>query len=139
MPTKILSVDDSPTVRLVVARAFDPYDCEMREAADGEQGLAAVLYEKPNLIILDVMMPTMDGLTMLRRIRADPAFSAIPVIMLTAETCDETLRQFAELGVADYLSKPFKEAELAKRAGAVVLLREKNPTCSHAHSASLRT
>jgi two-component system cell cycle response regulator len=85
MPTKILTVDDSLTIRLVLAKAFQPYDCELFEACNGEQGLTATLREKPDLILLDVCMPIMDGIQMLTQLRSNPELKSTPVIMLTAE------------------------------------------------------
>jgi len=73
MATKILSVDDSRTIRMIVGRTFKPYDCQICEAGNGEEGLAAAAREKPDLIILDVTMPVMDGVTMLGKLKEDPA------------------------------------------------------------------
>ena len=69
MTPKILSVDDSRTVRLALARLFRPFACEWREATNGEEGLALATQEKPDLIILDCNMPVMDGVAMLRKVR----------------------------------------------------------------------
>ena len=65
MPTKILSIDDSRTIRLIIGRTLKPYDCELHEAANGEEGLAVAAREKPDLIVLDITMPVMDGVEML--------------------------------------------------------------------------
>ena len=112
MATKILSVDDSRTIRMIVGRTFKPYDCQIVEAGNGEEGLAPAAREKPDLIILDVTMPVMDGVTMLGKLKEDPALKTIPVIMLTAESGRENVLQIAKLGVRDYLVKPFKEEQL---------------------------
>lgn len=125
MAVKILSVDDSRTIRLIVGRAFKPYDCTVVEAANGEEGLAVAAREQPDLIILDVTMPVMDGVTMLTQLKADEALKAIPVIMLTAESGRENVLQIARLGVRDYLVKPFKEDQLIEKAGRVVTLLKK--------------
>jgi len=125
MATKVLSVDDSRTIRLIVGRAFKPYDCEMVEACNGEEGLAAAAREKPDLIILDVTMPIMDGVTMLTRLKEDEALKAIPVIMLTAESGRENVLHIAKLGVRDYLVKPFKEDQLIEKVGRVISLQKK--------------
>lgn len=125
MAVKILSVDDSRTIRLIVGRAFKPYDCTVVEAANGEEGLAAAAREQPDLIILDVTMPVMDGVTMLTQLKADAALKAIPVIMLTAESGRENVLHIARLGVRDYLVKPFKEDQLIEKAGRVVTLLKK--------------
>jgi two-component system cell cycle response regulator len=125
MPTKILSVDDSRTIRLIVGRAFRPYDCTVVEASNGEEGLAAAAKEKPDLIVLDVTMPVMDGVTMLGKLKEDPALKTIPVIMLTAESGRDNVLHIARLGVRDYLVKPFKEDQLIEKAGKVVSLQKK--------------
>ena len=77
---KILSVDDSRTIRMIVTRTFKPYDCAVVEASNGEEGLAMAAKEKPDLIILDVTMPVMDGVTMLTKLKENPDLKAIPVI-----------------------------------------------------------
>jgi two-component system cell cycle response regulator len=125
MATKILSVDDSRTIRMIVGRTFKPYDCQICEAGNGEEGLAAAAREKPDLIILDVTMPVMDGVTMLGKLKEDPALKTIPVIMLTAESGRENVLQIAKLGVRDYLVKPFKEEQLIEKAGRIVTLQKK--------------
>jgi two-component system cell cycle response regulator len=126
MATKILSVDDSRTIRLIVGKAFKAYDCIILEAANGEEGLAVAAREKPDLIILDVTMPIMDGVTMLGKLKENPALKAIPVIMLTAESGRENVLQIAKLGVRDYLVKPFREEQIIEKAGRCVTL-EKRP------------
>lgn len=125
MATKILSVDDSRTIRLIVGKAFKPYDCAMLEAGNGEEGLVVAAREKPDLIILDVTMPVMDGVTMLTKLKEDPELKAIPVIMLTAESGRENVLQIAKLGVRDYLVKPFKEDQLIEKAGRCVTLQKR--------------
>ncbi len=77
MKMKILSVDDSRTIRMVVTRAFRTYDCTMCEACNGEEGLAAAAKERPDLILLDVTMPVMDGVTMLTKLKEDPQLKTI--------------------------------------------------------------
>ena len=125
MPTKILSVDDSRTIRIIVGRAFSQYDCQMCEAANGEEGLAVAAREKPDLILLDVTMPVMDGVTMLTKLKEDPELKSIPVIMLTAESGRENVLHIAKLGVRDYLVKPFKENQLIEKVERIVPLQKK--------------
>jgi two-component system cell cycle response regulator len=122
MAIKILSVDDSRTIRLIVGKAFKPYDCTMLEAGNGEEGLVVAAREKPDLIILDVTMPVMDGVTMLTKLKEDAVLKVIPVIMLTAESGRDNVLQIARLGVRDYLVKPFKEDQLVEKAGRCVTL-----------------
>jgi two-component system cell cycle response regulator len=125
---KILSVDDSRTIRVIVKRSFQNYDCTVCEATNGEEGLAAAATEKPDLIILDVTMPVMDGVTMLTRLKEDPALKSIPVIMLTAESGRENVLHIARLGVRDYLVKPFKENDLVEKVSRIVPLQKKAAT-----------
>ena len=122
MTPKILSIDDSKTIRLLLARLFRPFDCAWCEAADGAEGLAVATQERPDLIILDYNMPVMDGITMLRKLREDPTMKRTPVIMLTAESGCENIAAVARLGVRDYLTKPFREEELLAKAGRIVPL-----------------
>lgn len=125
MAVKILSVDDSRTIRMIVGKTFRPYDCQVCEAGNGEEGLAVAAREKPDLIILDVTMPVMDGVTMLTKLKEDPELKTIPVIMLTAESGRDNVLQIAKLGVRDYLVKPFKEDQLIEKAGRIVSLQKK--------------
>lgn len=125
MPTKILTVDDSRTIRMIVTRIFSKYDCVICEAAHGEEGLAVATEQKPDLILLDITMPVMDGVTMLTKLKEHPELKNIPVIMLTAESSRENVAYIAKLGVRDYLVKPFKEDQLIQKAGRVVTLAPK--------------
>lgn len=125
MAQKILSVDDSRTIRLIVAKAFRPFDCQIVEASNGEEGLATAARERPELILLDVTMPVMDGVTMLTKLKENEELKNIPVIMLTAESGRENVLHIAKLGVRDYLVKPFKEQELLEKAGKVIALEKK--------------
>jgi CheY-like chemotaxis protein len=123
MSPKILSVDDSKAVRKLLARMFGPFDCELCEAANGEEGLAVAAREIPDLIILDYNMPVMDGVSMLRKLRENANLRRTPVIMLTAESSAENIATVARLGVSDCVTKPFdEELLLAKAARAVPLV-----------------
>lgn len=124
MPAKVLSVDDSRTIRLIVTRSLKPFGCTVVEASNGEEGLAAAAKEKPDLILLDISMPVMDGVTMLTRLKEDEALKAIPVIMLTAEAGRDNVLQIAKLGVRDYLVKPFKDQQLIEKVGRVIPLNK---------------
>lgn len=128
MPVKILTVDDSRTIRMIVTRTFRPYDCTVFEGGNGEEGLAVAARERPDLIILDVTMPVMDGVTMLGKLKEDPELKSIPVIMLTAESGRENILTIARIGVRDYLVKPFKEEQLAEKASRIVPLQKKAAT-----------
>ncbi|MCE9609352.1 MAG: response regulator [Chthoniobacter sp.] len=125
MPAKILSVDDSKTIRMIVKRTFAPYEATILEAGNGEEGLATAAAEKPDLIILDITMPVMDGVTMLGKLKEDPELKGIPVVMLTAESGRENVAFIAKLGVRDYLVKPFKDEQLIEKVVRVVPLTAK--------------
>ena len=125
MSTKILTVDDSKIVRIMVSRALSKFDCQIVEAANGEEGLAAAEREKPNLIFLDVTMPVMDGMEMLTRLRANAEIKTIPVIMLTAESAQENIAKADGLGIQGYVAKPFKEDALLEKIRAITPLTAK--------------
>lgn len=122
MSKKILTVDDSKTIRMIIRRAFRPYDCTVCEAGNGEEGLAAAATEKPDLIVLDITMPVMDGVTMLAKLKSDAALKHIPVIMLTAESGRENVAYIAGLGVSDYVVKPFQDEQLITKVKGVIQL-----------------
>lgn len=123
---KILTVDDSKTIRMIISRAFKPFACQIFEAADGLEGLSVVNREKPDIILLDFTMPVMDGLEMLTKLKSTPEFQSIPVVMLTAESGRENVIRIAKLGVRDYLIKPFKEEQIVERVGRIVDLKTKS-------------
>lgn len=123
MRYKILTVDDSKTVRIIVKKAFKSFDCEIVEAANGVEGLAAAAREMPDLILLDITMPVMDGVEMLTKLKSDPNLKGIPVIMLTAEGGRDNVLKIAKIGVRDYIVKPFKEEVLVEKCGRIIDLK----------------
>jgi two-component system cell cycle response regulator len=123
MRYKILTVDDSKTVRIIVRKAFKGFDCDIIEAANGVEGLAMAAKDRPDLILLDVTMPVMDGVEMLTKLKADPLLKSIPVMMLTAEGGREHVLKIAKIGVRDYIVKPFKEDVLVDKTGRIIDLK----------------
>jgi DNA-binding response OmpR family regulator len=121
-PATVLVVDDEPMVREVVSRYLELDGMRVHEAADGAAALAWLQANRPDLVVLDVMLPGADGLTVLRTLRA---VGTIPVILLTAraEEADRVLG--LELGADDYVVKPFSPRELAARVRSV--LRRSSP------------
>ena len=111
MRYKVLTVDDSKTVRIIVKKAFKPFDCEIFEAANGVEGLAVAAKENPDLILLDVTMPVMDGVEMLTKLKADPALKAIPVVMLTSSHDERDISTAYDLGANAYVVKPVSFTE----------------------------
>ncbi len=117
MGVRVLVVDDEPMVTEVVERYLRKEGYDVACAADGAEGLRLAQEWSPNLIVLDLMLPVMDGLEVCRRIRQD---SRVPIIMLTAKA-EETDRIVGlELGADDYMVKPFSPRELAARVKTVL-------------------
>ncbi len=115
--TKVLVVDDEPTVREVVAGYLRRDGHDVSEAADGTAALASVESDPPDLIVLDMMLPGVNGLDVLRRVRTT---SDVPVIMLTARAEESDRVAGLELGADDYVVKPFSPRELAARVNGVL-------------------
>jgi DNA-binding response OmpR family regulator len=114
---RVLVVDDEPMVREVLQRYLEREGYEVAIAEDGEAALASFTEERPQLVLLDLMLPRIDGLEVFRRMRAD---APTPVIMLTARG-DETDRIVGlELGADDYVTKPFSPREVIARVRAVL-------------------
>ncbi len=125
MPTKatILAVDDEPRVLKLLKANLESSGYKVLTAADGEEAIDMVERHLPNLVILDLMLPKMDGYAACRRIRE---FSSVPIIMLTARSAQVDLIHGFEVGADDYLTKPFSVTELLMRVQAV-LRRSKWP------------
>jgi DNA-binding response OmpR family regulator len=125
----VLVVDDEPMVREVVARYLTLDGMRVHEAADGVAALAWIGAHRPDLVVLDIMLPGTDGLTILRQLRAA---TDVPVILLTART-DEADRVLGlELGADDYVVKPFSPRELAARVRTVLRRAANAPTVAGA-------
>jgi two-component system cell cycle response regulator/two-component system chemotaxis response regulator CheY len=123
MAFKILTVDDSRTIRMIVKKAFSAYECELFEAEDGSEGLDLASKVKPDLIILDITMPVMTGVEMLTKLKENDDLKAIPVIMLTAESGKDNVMNIVKMGVTDYMVKPFKGNQLIDRAVNILALK----------------
>jgi DNA-binding response OmpR family regulator len=119
----ILAVDDEPHVLKLVKANLESSGYKVLTGEDGQQALQTVESEMPDLVILDLMLPKLDGYAVCRRIRE---FSAVPVIMLTARSAEVDLVHGFEVGADDYLTKPFSVTELLMRVQAV-LRRSKWP------------
>ncbi len=120
MAPKILTVDDSRTIRMIVKKAFKPYECELCEAENGVEGLAMASKEKPDLIVLDITMPVMTGIEMLGKLKDEAELKEIPVIMLTAESGKDNVMEIVKMGVKDYMVKPFKGEQLIDRVMKII-------------------
>jgi DNA-binding response OmpR family regulator len=115
MQTKILTVDDSNTLRKLVKRLFSNYSVEFFEAGNGLEGLEIASKQHLDLILLDITMPIMDGVTMLTKLRESEKTKHTPVIILTAYSDKTTEAQVGHLGAIEYMIKPFEEESFVKR------------------------
>ncbi|MEU2350106.1 ATP-binding protein [Modestobacter sp. NPDC049651] len=115
----VLVVDDNGDMRAYLRRLLAPH-YSVRTVADGEEALAAVGEELPDVVVTDVMMPRVDGFELLRRLRADPATAGVPVVMLTARAGQEAAVEGFTAGVDDYLAKPFQAPELLARVRVAI-------------------
>lgn len=114
-PPRILLVDDTPTNLKVLAEALQGQGWKTLMAADGESALEQVAYRRPDLILLDVMMPGMDGFETCRRLKANPHSQDIPVIFMTALSDPLDQVRGLELGAVDYIAKPFQQEAVIAR------------------------
>jgi CheY-like chemotaxis protein len=119
----ILTVDDSKGLRLLVGQALSAFDCEVNEASNGFNGFFAIERARPDLILLDVAMPVMNGVDMLERLKAAPELADIPVLMLTSPTDHAVMGDIATLGASGTIMKPFTPAALVEKVRSLVKLK----------------
>ena len=118
---KILVIEDDPGIRTVVRLALKGAGLEsVIEEERGDLGLEAVLRERPALVLLDLMLPGRDGLSICREIRATPSVASTAIIILTAKSSEEDIVRGLELGADDYVTKPFSKAVLTARIKAAL-------------------
>lgn len=121
----VLVVDDSSAIRRILRRALELAGYLVEEASDGSQGLDACRTRKPDLVLLDIDMPVMDGTAALAAMRADEELSSIPVLFLTARTGGTDVALGLGLGAQDYLRKPCDPAELTARVASALRISER--------------
>jgi len=112
---RVLLVEDSDTLRFLFARVLESQAAEVREAADGQQALDALLDFEPDLILTDLMMPVMGGIELIRRVRAMPALDAVPVVAITAHATAAVEQEAREAGAVDFIVKPVEIPTLLER------------------------
>lgn len=135
MSASILIVDDDPHIRQLLAFALGKAGHATREAEDGEQALALVAAQPPDLVVLDINMPRMDGLEVCRRLRAQ---GRLPILFLSSRD-DEIDRVLGiELGADDYVVKPFSPREVVARVGAILRRSAPGPSADPAGAALAR-
>lgn len=120
MAARILVVDDEPSIVRLVKATLDSRGYDVVEAFDGQEALVQVKLHKPDLILLDIMMPRMDGTEVRKRLLADPATKDIPVIHLSAVGDFDKQREAIQEGITDYIVKPFTPSDLAERVAIML-------------------
>jgi len=129
-PKRILLVDDEDDIREVAAISMQAVGgWQIVSASSGTEAIATALAEQPDAILLDVMMPDIDGPTTFKRLQDDPRTRDIPVILLTAKTQVADLARFEQLGVAGVLSKPFDPMLLSAQVAALLSARRNGGEC----------
>lgn len=117
---KVLVVDDDPVILELLRINFEMEGFEVVSACDGRAGLERAVADAPDLVISDIMMPNVDGLQMLRQIRAEPAIAGLPVVLLSAKAQQTEVQAGLDLGADDYITKPFDPLELLDRVNALL-------------------
>jgi DNA-binding response OmpR family regulator len=116
----VLAADDDEDILALVAFRLERSGYTVVQARDGQEALELARSEKPDLAVLDVMMPKLDGFELTRRLRAEEATSRIPIILLTARAQDADVQTGFDAGADDYLRKPFSPQELRTRVQAIL-------------------
>jgi len=114
-PAKILIVDDEPDIVNIIQCHLECCKCEIITATNGKEGLEKTAEQKPNLILLDVNMPIMNGLEMLERLKENADSKDIPVIMVTVICEPQDIATASSYGITDYINKPFELTELTQK------------------------
>lgn len=128
MALQVLVVDDDPDIRRIVAQLLQVrFRALVAQAVDGHTAWAAIDTKVPDLLILDVSMPGMDGITFLEKLRADPERAAIRVVALSATDERDTIVKMVELGVLDYILKPINLASASRRIARALELSTTRP------------
>jgi len=125
---KILSVDDDTSVRETLRDRLVRQGWDVAAVCDGHQALAAAAENKPDVVLLDIHMPQMDGLTALECFRRDPDLSDVPVMMVTGSSQVSDISRAASCNVADYVTKPFNATDLVTRVEQVLRRTQRSTT-----------
>jgi two-component system, cell cycle response regulator DivK len=112
MSKRILVVEDQPDNRQIIRDMLAPTDYEITEAENGEQALAAIAKQRPDLILMDIQLPVMDGYEATRRIKADASLRSIPIIAVTSYVLSGEGQKARVVGCDDYVPKPYSPREL---------------------------
>ena len=121
---EVLLIEDDEAQRFIAGFALKKAGHAVREAADGAAGIAAAREAHPDVVVCDVVMPGMTGYEVLARLRGDPGLANVPVILLTAMSERQHMRQGMSAGADDYLTTPYRPAELCEAIDAVLARRK---------------
>jgi class 3 adenylate cyclase len=135
-PPLILIVDDNPTNVDILRARLEAHNYEILSAGDGEAGLATAREAQPDLILLDIMMPKIDGIDVCRKLRADTSLPFIPIVMVTAKADSKDIVAGLEAGADEYLTKPVDQAALVARVKSMLRIKELHDTV-HEQAAQL--
>ena len=127
-PPMILIVEDNPAGLEILQTRLEAHNYDIITATDGEAGLAMARDHQPDLILLDIMMPKMDGIKVCRLIRADPSMPFMPIIMVTAKADSADVIAGLEAGGDEYLTKPVDQAALVARVKSMLRIKELHDT-----------
>jgi DNA-binding response OmpR family regulator len=120
MAPSVLVVDDEPNIVVSLEYLLQRAGYEVRVARDGAEALRAIAQKRPDLILLDAMMPVRDGYDVCQTLRADPAMKDVRILMLTAKSRDVDQEKALALGADDYVTKPFSTRELVERVRRIL-------------------
>ena len=123
-PPRILIVDDNETNRDILVTRLSVHGYDLKQAADGEEAIAATKEHLPDLILLDVMMPKLDGIEACKRIKNDPALPFTPIILCTAKADSKDVVTGLDAGADEYLTKPIDQMALVARVKAALRLKQ---------------
>jgi class 3 adenylate cyclase len=123
-PARILIVDDNETNRDILVTRLSKHGYETLQAADGEEALASVSQHRPDLMLLDVEMPKLDGFEVCRRLKKDPAMPFMPIILCTARAASQDVVTGLDAGADEYLTKPIDQAALVARVRSMLRIKE---------------
>jgi class 3 adenylate cyclase/AmiR/NasT family two-component response regulator len=123
-PPRILIVDDNEMNRDILVTRLSTQGYELTQAADGEEALAAAKEQLPDLILLDVMMPKIDGIEVCRRLKGDASLPFMPIILVTAKAASSDVVTGLEAGADEYLTKPVDQMSLVARVKSVLRIKE---------------
>jgi DNA-binding response OmpR family regulator len=118
--TTILVVDDDPVIQTLLHVNFEMEGYKVVEAVDGVEGLERARADRPDVVVLDIMMPKMNGLEVASALKADPVTAGIPVILLSAKAQESDIKAGQSTGAEDYMTKPFDPLDLLDRVAALL-------------------